>query len=58
MSFQVETPKSQPAVNIIRGAAADCGFEGAVVAPFARLLDGTKNNYPEDRGRWKVARVY
>jgi hypothetical protein len=39
-------------------AARACGVEGAVTDGAARILDGTRNNYPEDTGRWTVAGVF
>ncbi|HEV7502177.1 MAG TPA: hypothetical protein VGQ33_19315, partial [Vicinamibacteria bacterium] len=39
-------------------AARACGVEGTVTDGAARILDGTRNNYPEDTGRWTVAGVF
>jgi hypothetical protein len=39
-------------------AARSCGVEGALRDGAARIVDGTKNNYPEDTGRWTVSAVY
>ena len=38
---------------------AACGFgAGGPDWEFARLMDGSVNSYPEDRGRWGVAYVF
>jgi hypothetical protein len=58
MGFSVEPARSQPSAEILQQAARDCGFEGAIQWTFDRLVDGTLNSYPEDRGRWRVGRVY
>ena len=43
--------------DLVRAARA-CGVEGAVRDGAARIVDGTRNNYPEDTGRWTVSAVY
>jgi hypothetical protein len=58
MSFSLEPPRLQPSIEALQPAAADCGFAGPVQWTFDRLIDGTQNRYPEDRGRWRVARIY
>ncbi len=38
---------------------AGCGFEGQpFVNGLGRLIDATRNNYPEDFGRWRAALVF
>ena len=39
-------------------AARACGLGGPVVDGAARIVDGSRNNYPEDTGRWSVSQVY
>jgi len=58
MSFSAEPARSQPKTPVLQQAARDCGFEGTIQWTFDRVVDGTLNSYPEDRGRWRVARVY
>jgi hypothetical protein len=43
--------------DLVRAARA-CGVEGTVTDGAARIVDGTRNNYPEDTGRWTVASVF
>jgi hypothetical protein len=43
--------------DLVRAARA-CGVEGPVRDGAARIVDGTRNNYPEDTGRWTAAAVY
>jgi hypothetical protein len=43
--------------DLVRAARA-CGVAGAVTDGAARIVDGTRNNYPEDTGRWTVAGVF
>ncbi len=58
MGFSLEPLRSQPGIDALQQAAVDCGFDGPVEWVFDRLIDGTRNSYPEDRGRWRVARIY
>lgn len=58
MSFSLEATTTQPAIDALQQVSSDCGFDAPVQWMFARLLDGTRNSYPEDRGRWRVARIY
>ena len=58
MSFSTETAKSQPTPEVLNEAARECGFDAPVSWTFARLKDGTRNSYPQDRGRWRVVRIY
>lgn len=58
MSFSTETAKSQPKPEAFREAARDCGFDVPVTWTFGHLKDGTRNSYPQDRGRWRVVRIY
>jgi 4-amino-4-deoxy-L-arabinose transferase-like glycosyltransferase len=39
-------------------AARRCGVTGPVLDGAARVVDATRNNYPEDTGRWTVAGAY
>jgi len=43
--------------DLVRAARA-CGVEGTVTDGAAHIVDGTRNNYPEDTGRWTVAGVF
>ena len=43
--------------DLVRAARA-CAVEGAVTDGAARIVDGTRNNYPEDTGRWTVAAIF
>ena len=43
--------------DLVRAARA-CGVGGAVTDGAARIVDGTRNNYPEDTGRWTVSAVF
>jgi hypothetical protein len=43
--------------DLVRAARA-CGVQGAVTDGAARIVDGTRNNYPEDTGWWTVAGVF
>jgi 4-amino-4-deoxy-L-arabinose transferase-like glycosyltransferase len=43
--------------DLVRAARA-CGVGGAVTDGAARIVDGTRNNYPEDTGRWTVSAAY
>jgi hypothetical protein len=43
--------------DLVRAARA-CGVGGAVTDGAARIVDGTRNNYPEDTGRWTVGAVF
>jgi len=43
--------------DLVRAARA-CGVGGAVPDGAARIVDGTRNNYPEDTGRWTVSAVF
>lgn len=58
MGFSVDPPRLQPEIAVLQEAARECGFEGPLGWVFNRLIDGTRNSYPEDRGRWRVARIY
>lgn len=58
MSFSTETAKSQPKPEVLAEAARECGFDAPLAWSFGRLTDGTRNSYPQDRGRWRVARIY
>lgn len=58
MGFSVEPPRSQPGLDVLQQVAGECGFEGPVEWTFDHLVDGARNSYPEDRGRWRVARIY
>jgi 4-amino-4-deoxy-L-arabinose transferase-like glycosyltransferase len=43
--------------DLVRAARA-CGASGAITDGAALIVDGTRNNYPEDTGRWTVAAVF
>jgi hypothetical protein len=58
MSFSAEVLRNQPSAEDLGQAAAQCGFAGPVTWTFGRLIDGSANSYPADRGRWRVARIY
>ena len=58
MTFGPELPKNQPGALELQEVARDCGFVGTVGWGFGRLIDGSANEYPADRGRWRVARIY
>jgi hypothetical protein len=58
MSFSTETAKSQPKLEVLTAVARECGFDAPVSWSFGRLTDGTRNSYPQDRGRWRVPRIY
>jgi hypothetical protein len=58
MGFSLEPARSQPGLDALQQASTDCGFDGPVQWTFDRLVDGARNSYPEDRGRWRVARIY
>jgi len=47
-----------PDMARLERAARACGLSGPVVEGAARVVDGTRNNYPEDTGRWTVAQLY
>jgi hypothetical protein len=55
MFFVIDRRAASP--DLVR-AARECGVEGAVTDGAARIVDGTRNNYPEDTGRWTVAAVF
>jgi 4-amino-4-deoxy-L-arabinose transferase-like glycosyltransferase len=55
MFFVIDRRAASP--DLVR-AARQCGVEGAVTDGAARIIDGTRNNYPEDTGRWTVAGVF
>jgi hypothetical protein len=55
MFFVVDRRAASP--DLVRAARA-CGVTGAVSDGAARIVDGTRNNYPEDTGRWTVAAVF
>jgi hypothetical protein len=43
----------------LAGLVADCGVSGRPFVHGAfRVIDATRNNYPEDTGRWTAAAVY
>ena len=58
MTFGLELPRNQPSIDELREAARECRFEGPLSWTFGRLIDGSANSYPSDRGRWRVARIY
>jgi hypothetical protein len=58
MSFSTELLRNQPTTEVLQQAAAECALPGPVTWAFGRLVDGTTNSYPTDRGRWQVARIY
>jgi 4-amino-4-deoxy-L-arabinose transferase-like glycosyltransferase len=55
--FYVVDRRRDPAE--LEGLIAACGAAGRPFVPgAARVIDATRNNYPEDTGRWTVAAVY
>jgi hypothetical protein len=57
--FTTEPAPRQPAEEAHHAPLTACGF--GVADPdwvFGRLVDGTSNRYPEDRGRWAVSVVF
>jgi hypothetical protein len=58
MSFGPELLARQPATADLRRSARECSFSDPVAWEFGRLIDGSVNSYPTDRGRWRVARIY
>ncbi len=43
---------------MLNEAARERGFDAPVSWTFVRLKDGTRNSYLQDRGRWRVMRIY